>query len=274
MLLSTAMPVQCQMVVYINNSYNFYLITLLKNFLEKIESKNRMTDLENLDITPTISEEHVLKRKDLNNHLAINQAYHLDLVYKNLGNRLEKLESTCEDYDRSSVVSLEHLKPNMNSQVSTDDYGYSGTGSVNSHMSQNIDILANHSEFDANSFYDSRIEPKFAETNLKLDLLEMNQKNLVNDITKLVQANEGLKQENYRFKESVKEYKTICADLHRALALTQVSLMSLEQRLLNQENTSHDGTSLEHKVQKRTNLHTYKGIIRYIMPSSMHKECS
>ena len=86
-----------------------------------------------------------------------------------------------------------------------------------------------------------KIEPKLVDVNTKIDILEINQRNLVNDFVRLSQANEVLRQENSKFKESVKEYREICTDLHKTLALTQVSFMNLEEKLVNQEMASYDG---------------------------------
>jgi predicted DNA-binding ArsR family transcriptional regulator len=58
----------------------------------------------------------------------------------------------------------------------------------------------------------------------KLDMLENNQKGIISDvITKLTKSYDQLKQENSEYRENIKEYKTICQDLHRTLALTQVT---------------------------------------------------
>ncbi len=190
--------------------------------------------VENLDTTPT-PVSRILRRKDLEHHLATNQAYHLSLVYASVTSRLDKLEH-CED--RSSVVSLEMMrplhgqnKPHLSSQASTDDYGYSGSVNSQSNIEFESGLL----------LYESRIEPRLGEINAKLDILEVNQRSLVGDFGRLCQANELLRQENTDFKESVKEYKRVCADLHRALALSQVSLMAVEERLVNLESTSYNG---------------------------------
>jgi hypothetical protein len=53
-----------------------------------------------------------------------------------------------------------------------------------------------------------------------------------------------LKEENKLLRESLKEYKTACQDLHKTLAMTQVSLVSLEERIINQEKASTDGVLL------------------------------
>jgi len=178
-----------------------------------------------------------LKRKNLEDHLVKNQAYHLDLVYKNITSRLDKLESLeC----RSSAESLEIIhplnnrKPHLNSQASTDDYGYSG--SINSQT--NID-------FDSGLlFYESKIEPKLGEINSKLEMVQVNQENLVGDFGRLYQSNEMIRQENVEFRDIIKEYKSLCTDLHRALALSQISVMALEERIIDLEKTSYDGTIL------------------------------
>ena len=84
----------------------------------------------------------------------------------------------------------------------------------------------------------------------RLDRLEKNQIGLISDLTRMTKNNDKLKQENQVLRENIKEYKTICQDT--TLALTQVvSLLTLEERLINQEKLSYDGTLL----WKITNVH-------------------
>lgn len=187
-------------------------------------------DLESIDLQceQTCSN---IKRKDLGEHERIKQAYHLNLVYRSFKQRFEKIESSAtgiRSSNASSMLSLD-IKPLM-SQVS-DDYGYSATGSS----------ISNQTDFDSNVFYDLRIEPKFAEVNSKIDMLEINQSNLVNDFTRLTQVNEKLRSDNSQTKETLKEYKNLCVDLQRSLALTHVKMLSLEEKIAIQEQTSYDG---------------------------------
>lgn len=67
---------------------------------------------------------------------------------------------------------------------------------------------------------------------------------MINDLTRITHTNEVLQQENSKFKELIKEYKSICHDLHRTLALTQVNLLTIEEKMKNLESTSYDGTLL------------------------------
>ena len=65
--------------------------------------------------------------------------------------------------------------------------------------------------------------------------------NLVEDVTRLVRANEGLREEGARAREAARQYEAICADLQRVLAMTQVNLLGLEERLLQLRDTEYDG---------------------------------
>ena len=65
--------------------------------------------------------------------------------------------------------------------------------------------------------------------------------NLVEDVTRLVRANEGLREEGARAREAARQCETICADLQRVLAMTQVNLLGLEERLLQLRDTEYDG---------------------------------
>jgi hypothetical protein len=75
-------------------------------------------------------------------------------------------------------------------------------------------------------------------------MIEANQNGLMTDLTRITKSNDRLKHENNLLKESIKEYKNVCQDLHKALALTQVSLLTLEERLINQEKISVNGCLL------------------------------
>ena len=99
--------------------------------------------------------------------------------------------------------------------------------------------------------FDSKLDQSYEKLSEKIDMLENNQKGLINDLTRITKNNDKLKQENSLLRDSIKEYKTICQDLHKALALTQVSLLTLEERLINQEKLSYTGSLL----WKITNVH-------------------
>ena len=186
-----------------------------------------------MNTTPIISEQACksIKRKDLSEHERLKQSYHLDLVFKSFKQRLEKIEtisaSEVRGSNASSLLSLD-IKP-LRSQIS-DDFGYN-TGSS----------ISNQTDFDSTLFYDSKIEPKFSEVNSKVETLEINQSNFINDFTRLTQVNERLRSDNLETKETLKEYKSLCEDLRRSLALTQVRILSLEEKLAVQDQTSYDG---------------------------------
>ena len=90
----------------------------------------------------------------------------------------------------------------------------------------------------------SALEAKVLDLKTKIDMLETNQKSLVDDLTRLTLMYDNLKQENAKYKDGVEKYKSVCQDLHRTLALTQVSLLTLEERIVNQEKISYNGTLL------------------------------
>ncbi|CAF1028650.1 unnamed protein product [Brachionus calyciflorus] len=85
----------------------------------------------------------------------------------------------------------------------------------------------------------------------KVDMLKNTQNGLIYDIDKIAKSNDKLKTENLNLKQQVIEYKNLAQELHKTLALTQVSLLTLEERLINLEKTSFDGSLL----WKITNVH-------------------
>ena len=68
-------------------------------------------------------------------------------------------------------------------------------------------------------------------SSFKVNDLENKQKSIENDLTRMTKNSDRLRQENANLKEAIKEYKTLCQDLHKTLALTQVSLLTLEEGL-------------------------------------------
>jgi hypothetical protein len=199
-----------------------------------------------LDTTPTMSETRGLRRKELVSHLDENTAYHLELVYEEVNKRLERLEqetereSQCQSQQSRTSPSTASLSsasgggPRLGrlvSQVScksTDDCGYSGSAS-GSGLLETGGLI--------------RMEARMAEERARSDLLEAGQGQLVEDLTRLVRANELLREEVSRASEAVAEYRTVCGDLQRALAMTQVSLLAAEERLAHLQAASYDGKS-------------------------------
>ena len=94
-------------------------------------------------------------------------------------------------------------------------------------------------------------EVRFQQLNNKLDIGQNIQNGLLNDIDKVMKANNKLKQECKLLREQLAECKSTTQELHKVLALTQVSLLSIEERIINQEKASYDGTLL----WKLNNIH-------------------
>ena len=78
----------------------------------------------------------------------------------------------------------------------------------------------------------------------KLDLLDANQTIILTDVSRANQSNKRLIDEQQMLKQSLDEYKQFYLDLHKTLAQTTSSMLALEERLINQEKTSYDGTLL------------------------------
>ena len=85
----------------------------------------------------------------------------------------------------------------------------------------------------------------------KITKLEIDQKKVKGEINRMTKANEMLKSENDLLKETLKEFKSIYQGLYKMLTSTQVSLLALEERIINQEKMSAHGCLL----WKITNVH-------------------
>ena len=76
----------------------------------------------------------------------------------------------------------------------------------------------------------------------KILRLEINMKNLISDVTRLVSRFEVVKKEEESLEERVEETKNSCAELHKAVALSRINVLTAEERLINLEKLSFDGT--------------------------------
>lgn len=200
----------------------------------------------------------VLTRTNLSSHLETKVSDHLKLVYDTMDVKINNIEAKLKD--------LSFIK-----DQGFDQNGLSFNDSSKIKMKQ--DVLSSNNVDDSRFLLgaDSTVsKPKSIQTNLstpkntlletdtklsqlinKVDMLQNTQNGLINDISKLVKANDKLKQENMSLKDNIKEYKSISQELHKTLALSQVSLLTLEERLINLEKLSCDGSLL----WKITNTH-------------------
>ena len=196
-------------------------------------------------------------RKTLEEHLNLRHSYHLRLVYYSLVKRIEVLEQFNPNELNKHELLLQPFgfEKTETSKTSISDSGYdsrypeaahssSGSLSENKFLGASSSTSGLSSVGSFSSTNTKVLEAKLNDMNMKLEALENNQKNLMNDLSRLQKSIDNFKQENLKYKENNKEYKTICQDLHRTLALTQVSLLTLEERLINQEKLSYNGTLL------------------------------
>lgn len=96
----------------------------------------------------------------------------------------------------------------------------------------------------ASNEFNLELEMRVTQISNQLDQYKNTQSNLLSDITRLVKSKENLKLENKMLDKSLKDIKQLTQDLHKTLALNQVSILALEERLINLEKLSYDGTLL------------------------------
>lgn len=155
-----------------------------------------------------------LTHEILDYHLQKNFEYHLRLVKNYTSNMLGQFE----------------IKLNSIANASTSAF----VSSTNAVKPLNA---ANSNSFD-------ELDQKLQSSNSRIDMLQNYHQNLLNDMTRLQKVNENLKLENRILKEELKEVKQKAQDLHKTLAINQVSILALEERLINLEKISCDGTLL------------------------------
>lgn len=157
-------------------------------------------------------------REQYNDHLTTYNQIHLRLLYEHFDKEIQRLNNLEVNYKLSRIDSnLIKADPELF------DSGYKSFN-----PNEKVTQLVN-----------------------KVDMLQNTQNGLISDISKIVKSNDKLKQENLLLRQNLSEYKTLAQDLHKTLSLTQVSLLTLEERLINQEKVSFDGTLL----WKITNVH-------------------
>ena len=223
----------------------------------------------------------ILTRENLNEHMSRSSNYHLSLIHNFYNRELNQMKAKLESIEVTSASEKSEAQSNTNPvNYSTGLFAHSknsGIGSLlcqdesnmdltriqhDTHKSKSLSKISEHkvattAEASGESGdallnkFDVRLDQTYHHFSEKIDILESNQKGLINDLTRVTKNNDKLKQENNALKENIKEYKTMCQDLHQVLALTQVSLLKLKERLINQEKLSHNGNLL----WKITNVH-------------------
>ena len=187
--------------------------------------------------TAVTNKNNFLRRENMNDHMLLHTNYHLELIHKYYYSEFDDIKTKLEHLElreaKTASITTKDLKPE--NQIDTQPYANFEFTKPN----ENLDLMNN------------KLDQTYEQLSDKIDRLENNQKGLISDLTRMTKNNDKLKQENQVLRENIKEYKTICQDLHKTLALTQVSLLTLEERLINQEKLSYNGTLL----WKITNVH-------------------
>ena len=75
-------------------------------------------------------------------------------------------------------------------------------------------------------------------------IIQLNQKCFNLDFSRIVLNYNNMKKENDLMRKDVNELKSSCQELHKNLALTRNSLIMLEEKIVNIEKSSHDGSYL------------------------------
>ncbi|RNA39494.1 TNF receptor-associated factor 2 isoform X2 [Brachionus plicatilis] len=153
-----------------------------------------------------------LLRQDYQEHLNAYQHEHLKLVYEYIEKELKRLREF-EEVGKHFV----------------DNRTRHGVGSGGDDVSE---------------MSDAQNSVSLGSLNSKMDMMFNNLNSLISDLTKTNRLHDKLKQENVVLRQGLTDYKILVQDLHKTLALAQVSLLTLEERLVNLEKTNYDGTLL------------------------------
>lgn len=148
-------------------------------------------------------------------HLEKNMDYHLSLLMKHTNNVLFQFES--------KFNSLAVLMANNSASNS---------------------FAVSNNSLRPSSTVESEIEQKVQTANSRIDMLQNNHQHMLNDVTRLLKVIENSKLENRILKDNLRDIKQMAQELHKTLAINQVSILALEERLVNLEKISYDGTLL------------------------------
>ena len=263
-------PVEC---IFKSIGCNQFILENCDNL--EFLSFNQQTniDVQQMEISNgDLNESNNLLRENLADHMNKFSNYHLNLIHVYYKREIENMRLKLEYPKSTKSASNNFIRSEDLSATFTDSGNYSisdcykSSSESKSFNKDNPDDIRFQFEVSKSSKFDSGLsESSLRNSNLndseknnfdnkldqsyqlfsdKIDILEKNQNGLITDLTRVTKNNDRLKQENTMLKENIKEHKTICQDLHKALTLTQVSLLTLEERLINQEKTSFNGCLL------------------------------
>jgi hypothetical protein len=218
---------------------------------------------------------HILLRENLADHIQKSSYYHLNLIHFYYNKEINDMKIKLENSEIPKI-NIGDLNIKIKHEASIDDSRDSGNFSAVSDFSSRSKDSSNQKEsgnMDDSRFelldyskstkfisdfseikseiteskmhhFDNKLDQNYQNLSEKIGMIEANQNGLITDLTRITKNNDRLKHENNLLKDSIKEHKNVCQDLHKALALTQVSLLTLEERFINQKDIPDNGCLL------------------------------
>ena len=217
-----------------------------------------------------------LTRENMSAHMSLNMSDHLALLYKHLESVKAELDARLKlantsntsngngnGYNAATVSTSSSARYPLTKSQSASSNAHAFAASAGA-VAPNLNTSANDHHQQLFSTHISPPHPQqqqqqqpieidanvvnalwkcMHDLNGKVDSMTSSQRSMVADLARLNKSNEKLRYENQMLREGVAEYRTICQDLHKTVALTQVSLITLEERLMNLEKLSHNGSS-------------------------------
>jgi hypothetical protein len=166
-----------------------------------------------------------LTRGSMHEHLTNYLSFHLILLLNYNITRIIELKAKISECDQliESIRQKESFEINMDHDDHDDEIG------------QTIEIKNAISEAD---------ELKLQMVKYEIDLFRNTLENLISDKSRLSRSEQDVRLENQTLNRSYAQLKQIVLDLHKNLALNQMSILALQERLTHLENFSYDGTLL------------------------------
>jgi hypothetical protein len=266
-------PVECLFQSIGCNQFDF---NKFDNFESLNYNQQANNDVQRMDISnEDQGEKHTILRENLADHMQKSSNYHLSLIHFYYNKEINDMKIKLENSEIPKI-NIGDLNVKIKHEASIDDSRDSGNFSAVSDFSSRSKDSSNKKEsgnMDDSRFelldyskstkfisdfseikseiteskmhhFDNKLDQNYQNLSEKIGMIEANQNGLITDLTRITKNNDRLKHENNLLKDSIKEYKNVCQDLHKALALTQVSLLTLEERLINQEKISVNGCLL------------------------------
>ena len=196
-----------------------------------------------------ISESKFKTKENLDRHLKENIVMHIILVYvflmgflkeqKSLFNEKLALKNRLKNIENSTTVEIkenfDENKKSLKNKKSSNDDSFDENDKAKKIKSKDENRI---------KLIETQINKKFEPLEIKLRNLDNKNYEIKSKLASIQDENDKLVKESKRFDEEYNKLTSVTVDLKRSCKLNQVKLFTLDERLLNLEKISYNGTLL------------------------------